>query len=89
MTFKGSFFWIVPDEDLDVIKDVWEDTKSKVIEERFDEFIKSSDGRISHVRPHGRNSKDTYPYKGTDYVKKGFWLNMSYLRDVIYRELND
>lgn len=89
LTFKGSFFWIVPDEDLDVIKDVWEDTKSKVIEERFDEFIKSSDGRISHVRPHGRNSKDTYPYKGKDYVKKGFWLNMSYLRDVIYRELND
>lgn len=87
LTFKGAFFWSLPDEDFDVIKGVWEDTKEKVIEERFDDFIKSSDGRISHVRPHAQNKEDTYPYKGRDLIKKSFWFNNKYLRDVIRENL--
>ena len=87
LTFRGSFFWSVPDDDIEIIRGVWEDTRSKVIEERFDDFIASSDRRISHVRPHGRDSRDTYPYKGKEYVKKGFWLNKQYMKEVIRREL--
>ncbi len=88
LTFRGSFFWSIPDDDMEVIRGVWEDTRSKVIEERFDDFIASSDRRISHVRPHGRDSSDTYSYKGKEYKKKGFWLNMQYLKDVIREGLD-
>lgn len=89
LRFKGAFFWYVPDDDFVIIEKVWEDTKQKVLEERFDDFVKSSDGRISHVRPHGRDSNDTYPYKGKDIVKKSFWFNDTYIRDVVRKHLKD
>jgi len=89
LRFKGAFFWYVPDKDFDTIQKVWEDTRQKVLEERFDDFIRASDGRISHVRPHGRDSKDTYPYNGKDIVKKSFWFNDSYVRKVVRGHFKD
>ena len=80
---------VYPDDDFHTIAGVWEDTKQKVIEERFDEFVKSSDDRISHVRPHARDSMDTYPYKGRNIVKKSFWLNDSYMRKIVRQHLKD
>ena len=88
LTFKGAFFWSLPDEDFDVIKGVWEDTREKVIEERFDDFVRSSEGRISHVRPHAQNKDDTYPYRGKELIKKSFWFNNTYLKDIIRKNLD-
>ena len=83
LVFKGAFFWNIPESDMDVVKDVWYDTREKIRELRMDEFVKASDDRISHVRPHGRNKEDTYPYMGKEYLKKCFWLNDKYVKDVI------
>ena len=83
LIFRGAFFWYVPDEDFKVIQKVWEDTKEKVSRMDFDHFIHASDRRIAHVRPHGRNKKDTYEFKGGHYMKRSFWFNDSYIRTVI------
>jgi DNA mismatch repair protein MutH len=53
---------------------------------------RNKDGyRVSHVRPHGRNSGDNYPLPTpdrltgvTEYTKHCFWFNASYVRDEIY-----
>lgn len=87
LTFLGAFLWYVPDADMEVIRGVWEDTRRKVLAEDFDHFVKASDGRIAHVRPHGRDSRDTYPYKGRGHTKRGFWLNDAYVRGVIAENL--
>mgnify|MGYP002516249467 CR=1 FL=1 len=89
LVFKGAFFWYVPDDDMEIIKGVWEDTKQKILEERFDDFVKISDRRIAHVRPHGRNSKDLDTFRGTKFVKKGFWLNNAYMMEVIRSHLRN
>lgn len=87
LTFKGAFFWSVPDEDLEIIRNVWEDTKEKILEDSFDNFVKASDKRISHVRPHAQNKDDTYTYKGRELKKKSFWFNNSYLKKIIEKNL--
>lgn len=89
LTFRGAFFWYVPDKDFDVIRQVWEDTRDKVDRGDFDHFVKSSDGRIAHVRPHGKNKMDTFPFRGGHYTKRCFWLNDSYIRGVISENLGD
>ena len=89
LTFKGAFFWYIPDDDMDVIRGVWEDTKQKILEERFDDFVKASDRRIAHVRPHGKDSEDCDTYNGKKFVKRGFWLNDVYMMEVINSHLKD
>ena len=67
---KGCQFWNIPYKDLEGnVRDVWEKTK-KVLEtglkvevrsgRHYNNFPKSSDNPVCHVRPHGRNAKDTY-----------------------------
>lgn len=87
LRFVGAFFWSLPDSDFAIVGDVWEDTKQKIMEERFDDFVKASEQRIAHIRPHGRNKLDTYPYKGKEYTKRCFWLNSGYIEDVVKKGL--
>lgn len=79
LIFRGGFIWQIPDGDFETIRDVWEDTRQKVLDDRIGDFVKRGEGRISHVRPHGKNSSDTYPYKGKEYTKRCFWLNDTYI----------
>lgn len=87
LRFKGTFFWYVPDEDFEIIAGVWKDTKEKILREDFDHFIKASDKRISHIRPHAQNNNDTYPFRGKNYTKKCFWFNGQYMKSVIEKGL--
>lgn len=87
LTFRGAFFWYVPDEDFETIQKVWEDTRTKVSRMDFDHFIGAADRRIAHVRPHGRNKKDTYPFRGGHYTKRSFWFNDNYIRGVVRENL--
>ena len=58
---------------------------------RHTNFPSKSFNKIAHVRPHAQNSADTLPLPILDkvtsqleYTKQSFWLNNSYIRDVIY-----
>ena len=88
---KGCQFWNIPYHDLEVeARCVWEKTK-QVIKDGLQFYQdgkgyyhsnlpKMKDNPVSHVRPHGRNSKDTYPLPdGREFPKQCFWLNNSYI----------
>jgi DNA mismatch repair protein MutH len=95
-------FWNMPYRDLNEVKDVWEKMvnlikSGKIVKEvtnkgvRKTFFPKKTENRVSHVRPHAKNSEDTYklpvPDKKTgltEYTKHCFWLNADYIRDEIF-----
>ncbi len=96
LRLRGCQFWNIPYEDLEVqVRSVWEKTKQVLIDGlqitiqngvRKNNFPKASENRVSHVRPHALNARDTYELPdGRWYPKQCFWLNNSY----IYEQLDE
>ena len=97
-------FWNMNHSDILEAKKVWEEmvetvSNGKIVKEvtekgiRKSYFPKQNKNRVSHVRPHARNSADTYdlpiPDKLTgltEFTKHCFWLNASYVKDEIYNK---
>lgn len=94
-------FWNMPYADIQEAEKVWIKTKKvvakgKIVKEvkdgiRYTNFPNKSFNSISHVRPHAKNSLDTYSLptkdkltKAKGYTKHCFWLNNTYVRDEIY-----
>jgi DNA mismatch repair protein MutH len=55
----------------------------------YNNFPKSSESYLTHVRPHARNREDTYPLpiidkvsKKSEFTKQCFWLNSSYVERI-------
>lgn len=87
--------------ELEMIKEVWQHTKNLVAtgnivksitsnQSRQTNFFKASKEHIAHVRPHGTNSKNTYPLPVPDsltgnkeYTKHSFWLNNNFIMNKI------
>ena len=100
--FKGIKLWNMPETIIDTkVKAMYNKTK-KVIEtgnivnhidkrgRRITNFPGMSDNDVCHVRPHGRNAKDTLPLPvqdkntgATEYTKQCFWFNNSYIKEII------
>lgn len=79
-------FWNFPMKDIDEVKWVWEETVKRIKNEKADSLPKISENKVSHVRPHGRDSKDVLDTGyGTKEVKKCFWLNAKYIE----KEINE
>ena len=77
-------FWTMPNHDIETAKRFWEDTKSKIAKNDFNNFIKISDNLICHVRPKGVNSKDLMEtIYGNKEKKKSYWLNSSYIKSLL------
>jgi len=86
-------FWNMPQSDLEDVRIVWERTKEVIkngVEikrlgtKNTNNFPKSSDNRVAHVRPHAKDSFDTYPLPdGRLMTKQCFWLNNSYVKNEI------
>lgn len=90
LRLKGCQFWNIPYDNLEYdVKNVWEKTQGVIrnglqVEVRngknYNNFPKASENPVCHVRPHARNSKDTYELPdGRQYPKQCFWLNNSYI----------
>ncbi|WP_270090534.1 MutH/Sau3AI family endonuclease [Sphingobacterium sp. SYP-B4668] len=78
------FFWTMPTADLQVAKLFWEDTKTKIIRDDFENFIKIADRRICHVRPKGRDANDLMETaSGRWEKKKAYWLNSGYIKKIV------
>ena len=88
---KEVKFWNMPVEDIDEAKIVWEHTKELIINDKaiiggrhgfsVENFPKSSENEVSHVRPHDANlskGRITLP-NGTKIANYCFWLNRKYL----------
>lgn len=98
LRLRGAQFWNIPYKDLEVdVREMWEKTV-KVLKEglkvervngvNHDNFPKASENRVSHVRPHAQNAKDTYELPdGREYPKQCFWLNNTYILEQVNEKL--
>lgn len=91
--FKNAMFWNISATDMAEARRVWEQAKKiagigitfeKKGKKVLNNLPKKSQHRVSHVRPHGKNKKDTdiLP-NGQAFVKSCFWLNARYLKEQI------
>lgn len=99
--FKGIKLWNMPELDIQLeAKHVWELTRICIITGNIVKEIDKNGNRttcfpgvsvskVCHVRPHARDSQDTYPLPIADqltgltnYTKHCFWLNNTYIKEI-------
>jgi DNA mismatch repair protein MutH len=81
---KKVKFWSIPKKDIDILGEVWEDTKQKIKQGDFENFIKASNDKIGHIRPKAINADDLMEApNGTMQKKKSFWLNSTYIKEIV------
>ena len=103
--FKGIKLWNMPETDIETsVMEMWKKTynaistgnivKSITNGIRKTNFPGMSENEVCHVRPHGRNAKDTAPLPvadkltgATKYTKHCFWINNKYIKD-LFLEFN-
>lgn len=84
LRLRKAFLWNMPYKDIEECKKVWQMTIKRIKNREAENLPKTKDNRICHVRPHGRNKRDTYEtHYGEELPKKCFWLNASYIKQVI------
>lgn len=79
-------FWTPPIHDVDEhARRCFLETVQLIREDRADYLPRASDNEVCHVRPHGRNSRDTLPTPtGGQSVRKSFWLNQKYMAEQLH-----
>ena len=85
--FEGVKFWSMPYDDLKEAERVWTEAVKRIKEYRFNDLPKISESKVSHVRPHGRDSSDRIPANdGTMQIKRCFWLDRRYIAEQIRKD---
>lgn len=86
--FEKAMFWNMPAEDLNKhMYYLWKDTVKKIKKGNYDDFLKTQDNPVGHIRPHARNSGDVMETpQGTFVKKKCFWLNAKYIAEQIRKK---
>lgn len=98
--FKGIELWNMPELDIETyVKDMWISTyntikSGNIVKSinhgiRKTNFVGVGENKVCHVRPHGRNAKDTCPLPikdkltgATEYTKQCFWINNKYIVNI-------
>lgn len=99
LIFNRIMFWNMPEHDLEEVKAVWERTVAvlkqgvefrTVGKRTFNNLPKASENRVSHVRPHARDARDTQELPtGGCMPKQCFWLNRRYIREQLEKKQQD
>ena len=83
-------FWTMPIKDYAYAESLWKDTKEKIMKGVYNQFLKSSENPVCHIRPKGNDSRDLMiTPQGTKEKKKCYWLNRRYVLDEILKEKLD
>jgi len=79
----GTRFWTMPISDVEqYARRCFDETVSRINEDRAEYLPRKSENPAVHVRPHGRDSHDVLPTpSGRLVCKKSFWLNGTYIKD--------
>ena len=78
------FFWAIPFADLEKAKAFWMHTRNKVRIGDYNNFIKSSDRKVCHIRPKAKNSKEMVDTpQGGKTKKLCYWLNRDYVLNIV------
>ena len=98
--FKYIKLWNMPEMDIETsVMEMWKKTYNTIKSgnivryikdgKRKTNFVGMSENGVCHVRPHGRDSKDTFKLpvadkltKATEYTKQCFWINNSYIKEI-------
>ncbi len=81
---KKTMFWNFPMKDISEAESVWQKTIDCINEGRYDKLPKLKNSHVAHVRPHGKDSKDTITTpQNTQEMKRCFWLNAKYIQQAI------
>lgn len=88
MTLEKVFFWNMPRTDLDIAEELWNDTKRKVMNNDYDNFITTKSHPVCHVRPHGTKGQTVDTPQGKRVQTKCFWLNNDYILDIVKSKMN-
>ena len=84
MRLKKVMFWSMPYIDRKEAEKVWKETVRRIKNLKADNLPGSKHNRVAHVRPHAKDSNDTYETPdGQNLVKKCFWLNREYIGEVV------
>lgn len=87
--FKKAIFWSLEDSTLDSIKEVWLDTKTKILNGDYSNFCKIRDGKVVHIRPHAASAADmALGPDGQKHEKKCFFLGREYIYSIFISNLN-
>ena len=91
--FSRIKFWKMSEKDLYEARRVWERTAQIIrdgVKLEFDGRVtrnnlpSGSESPVAHVRPHAKNSRDTYPLPdGRTLTKQCFWLNRGYIESIV------
>jgi len=102
LILKKVKFWNMPYTDIKTARTAWSKTvriikKGEIVKEVTDKgvrktnFPKKSENKVTHVRPHAKDSASCYDLpvrekltNATEYTKHCFWLNAGYVKDKIY-----
>lgn len=89
MKLEKVFFWNMPYSDLGIAKNLWNDTKKKVVEGVYDAFITTkTNNSVCHVRPHGTKGQTVMTPQGIRVQPKCFWLNNDYILEIVKSQIN-
>lgn len=84
---RKTMFWNFPMNDIGEAERVWQKTIDCINDGKYDELPKIKDSHVAHVRPHGKNSKDTIETpQHTQEMKRCFWLNAKYIQNAIDKD---
>lgn len=91
--FDRIQFWNIPNTDLEEVRKVWERTVQNIRNGVrlvqtprgiCNDLPKKTENPVAHVRPHGKDGKDTLPLPdGRQMTKQCFWLNNTYIETQI------
>jgi DNA mismatch repair protein MutH len=88
MKLEKVFFWNMPYSDLSVAEELWGDTKHKVEQGDYNNFITTKAHKICHVRPHGTKGQSVLTPQGIRVQPKCFWLNNNYILNIVKKGCN-
>ena len=81
--FRKFGYWNMPFQDRNFAREVYEETQQRIIDRTY-VFPKLKSNPVSHVRPHGKNSRDVVECPDGQYrMRKSFWLNQKYIEKVV------
>ena len=84
IVLKKTMFWNFPMKDIGEVEGVWNKTVDCINEGRYDELPRIKDSNVAHVRPHGKDSKDTIETpQMTQKIIRCFWLIAKYIQHTI------
>lgn len=83
MKLEKVFFWNMPYSDLRIAESLWLDTQQKVRINDYNNFITTKTHPVCHVRPHGTKDQMVITPQGDKVQPKCFWLNNSYILDIV------